>query len=146
MKFNQGFSLLELVLAVAVFSISSVSLATLLIDANISTRLSLDRTSALFYAKEGLEAVRSIRDASSTVFFNLASGDYNLNNDSGWSFGVGSEVLDGKYTRVINITNTPGASPATSSKTVVSNVRWSLTTGRLASTTLTTILTNWRSN
>jgi prepilin-type N-terminal cleavage/methylation domain-containing protein len=140
---NRGFSLLELILAIAVFSLSSVALATLLIDANISTKLSNEQTEALSYAKEGIEATRAIRDASSTAFFAL-EGDYGLlETDGTWSFDGDSDFINDKYTRVINITNTEGANPATSSKNIISTISWNLTSGRVSSASLTTVLTNW---
>ena len=136
-----GFSLLELILAIAVFSIGSFALATLLIDSNISTKLSTERINALLYAKEGIGAVQSIRNSGWAA---LTDGNHGLSHaNSSWSFVSSSDLIDNKYTRVISIANTPGANPATSSKTVTSNVSWNLTPVRIASTTITTILTNW---
>ena len=141
---NSGFSLLELVLAIAVFSVGSVAMATLLIDSNLSTKLSMDRTEALFYAKEGIEAVRIIRDNN---YAGLINGNHGLvSSDTAWTFNADSSdsIENGKYTRVIRIIDTVGSAPATSSKTVISTVSWALTPERTASVSLTTLLTNWR--
>jgi len=142
-KINRGFSLLELVLAIGIFALSSVALVTLLIDSNISTKLGLERTTALMYAKEGMIAVQSIQ---SNGWASLVVGnDYYLaNNNDGWSFTGTPGLLEDKYSRKINISLT--YPPATSTKTVDVNVSWNLTPVRIASTTLTTILTNWRNN
>ena len=138
-----GFSLLELVLAIAIFSISSFAMATMLIDSNISTRLSLDRTDALNYAKEGMEAVRSIRDNNWSIWSALADGNYGLlidQSSSTWKFNGTSDLIDNKYTRTVNIATDPVIS---SSKDVSVNVAWNLTPSRLASTTLSSVFSNW---
>lgn len=141
---NMGFSLLELVLAIAIFSLGSFAIASMLIDSNISTRFNSERIQALFYAKEGIEAVRVVRDTSTSTFFALAPGDYYLYNDGGaWFLNGESDILDSKYTRTVNIINTPDT-PADTSKTVTINITWALTPARPVSTSLTTILTDWK--
>ena len=145
MKFKSGFSLLELVLAVAIFSFSSFALATMIIDSNISTRLSADRTDALLYAKEGVEAVRSIRDNDWTSWASTADGNHGLSintvgSSSAWVFSGTSDLIDNKYTRTVNIATD---SEVPTSKVVTVNIAWDLTPGRIASTTLLTIFSNW---
>jgi len=136
-KKNNGFSLLELILAIAIFSLSSIAMATLLIDSNISSRLSLEKTYALLYAKEGLEATRSIRDNN---WLDLADGDHGLlNNGVTWVFSGSSDLIDDKYTRTITLTTV-----STTTKNVLINIDWSLTPSRLANVNLETILTNWK--
>jgi prepilin-type N-terminal cleavage/methylation domain-containing protein len=134
---KEGFSLLELILAIAIFSIGSVALATLLIDANLSTRLGGERTEALFYAKEGVEAVRSIRDNS---WSDLTDGTYGLSNiDGAWALAADPDLIDNKYTRSVEINET-----ATSTKSINISVVWNVNPGRTASTSLLTILTDWK--
>lgn len=136
-KNNKGFSLIELVLAIAVFSLSSVAMVTMLVDSSISTRLSAERTEALFYAKEGVGAVRSIRDNS---WGNLVDGSHGLDSSSGaWVLVADTpDLINNKYTRTVTISTI-----STSTKNIAINVAWELTTARIASTTLNTILTNW---
>lgn len=137
-----GFSLLELVLAIAIFALGSVALATMMIDSNISTKLSGERTQALLYAKEGIEAVRAIRDSgwnnigSVIGAFGLATGG------DGWILSGSSDLIDDKYTRVVDV----GSSSSLSSTTrlVSTTVTWALTPSRDASVVLQTILTDWR--
>jgi len=146
LKRSGGFSLLELVLAIAIFSLSSFAIANMLIDANISTRLNTEKIAALFYTKGGIEAVRIIRDNNLATFFTYTPGDYYLSNSNNtWALTLGGEpeILDSKYTRTVNIANTLDVAAATS-KTVSVNVSWALTPARPASTTLTTILTSWK--
>lgn len=135
---NRGFSLLELVLAVAIFSLASYGMATLLIDSNISTRFDTERIAALSYAKEGVEASRSIRDIE---WSNLIDGTYGLTaSTSGqWEFSDTPESLEDKYTRTVTV------SPFSDSiKNISVAISWPLTTDRISTTTLNTILTNWQ--
>ncbi len=144
-KKSGGFSLLELVLAVAIFSLGAIAMVTLLIDSNISTRLSSERTNALLYAKEGVSAVRSIRDNS---WANLEDGYHGLISDGvNWSFSGASDLIDSsaevddnKYERIVSVI---ASSTATSTKDVSVTVTWDLTPSREASVVLQTILTNW---
>jgi prepilin-type N-terminal cleavage/methylation domain-containing protein len=136
---KEGFSLLELILAIAIFSLGSVAMSTLLIDSNITTRLGTERTEALFYAKEGIEAVRSIRDNS---WAGLEIGTHGLDNSGvAWAFSGALEEINGKYTRTVEV-----SSVSTSTKNVSVNISWNITSGRTASTTLETVLTNWRNS
>ncbi len=134
---NRGFSLLELVVAIAIFSFGSVAMATLLIDSNVNTTISLERTNALLYAKEGMEAVRSIRDGDWSA---LVAGDHGLDNSgSDWVFSGSSDLIDNKFTRVVTIENV-----STSTKNVSVAVAWSLREARPFRVTLDTVLTNWK--
>jgi prepilin-type N-terminal cleavage/methylation domain-containing protein len=136
---NKGFSLLELILAVAIFSLSSFALASMLIDSNISTKLNSERTEALFYAKEGLEAVRSIRNDDWDTFKDIDS-TYGLNAYGGeWLLYEDSELIDDKFTRTVTIED--GTDETI--KNISVNVAWDLTTTRVASTTLSTVFSNW---
>jgi prepilin-type N-terminal cleavage/methylation domain-containing protein len=138
-KFTKGFSLLELVLAIAVFSLGSYAIATMLIDSNISTKLSIERTEALYYAKEGMEATRSIRD--NTVWADFVANDYGLTDVSGsWAFGGSFDTIDSKYTRVVGVEDV-----SSTTKNISVTVSWPLTPARTASVVLNSLLTNWTS-
>jgi len=137
---NSGFSLLELVLAIAIFSLGSIAMATLIIDSNLSTKTAIERTEAIFYAKEGLEAVRSIRDHA---WADLTDDNHGLNFEAegSWRFNGGAYDLisDDKYTRVIAISDLTA-----DTKQIISTITWDITPSREASVSLTTILGNWR--
>jgi prepilin-type N-terminal cleavage/methylation domain-containing protein len=136
----KGFSLLELILAVAVFSLSAYFLTTLLIDSGVSTRLNTERIEALSYAKEGIVATRYIRDNS---WSDLTAGAHGLVNvDNAWSFSDESELINDKYTRVITVADVPD-DVSSSTKNITATVSWSLTFSRQASVVLNTTLTNW---
>lgn len=135
-KNTKGFSLLELILAITIFSLSSVALALLLIDSGISTKLSLERGEALFYAKEGMEAVRSVRN--NVTWSGFSAGNHGLLNAGGiWSFDGASDLIDNKYTRVITI-----SSVSTNTKNVSINISW-VTPIKTYSATIDTVFTNW---
>lgn len=127
-------------MAVAVFALGSFALATILIDANINTRLNSERLSALTYAREGIEAVRAIRSES---WDSLSNGLFGLSfSDAGWVFEAEPDVLDDKYIRTVTVSDTDPFS--TSTKNISVSVSWSITPIRSATTTLFTVLTNWK--
>ena len=134
---RRGFSLLELILAVAIFSLGSIAMATLLIDSNISTKLSIETTESLFQAKEGINITRAIRDNN---WDDLAEGDHGIDTDSSTPVFSGSaDIIDGKYTRIVTISDI-----STSTKNISVAVSWELTPSRTISTTLETVLTDWK--
>lgn len=133
---KRGFSLLELILAIAIFSLSSFAMATLLIDSSLSTQLSLDRTEALLYAKEGIEATRSIRD---TDWLSLTDGNHGLDSTgSAWTFSGNSDLIDGKFNRTVGITTV-----STSTKDIFITIQWAPTPAGTSTVVLRTFLTNW---
>lgn len=143
MKLKSGFSLLELVLAVAIFSMASISIGYLIIDATGTTDINNKKIETIFLAREGIEAVRSIRNADGFATLVSNVGDNGLDFDSEtntWSFAGASENVadENVYTRVINIT----LDNATTTS-VVSTV--SATSGaRTISTSLETKFTDWQ--
>jgi prepilin-type N-terminal cleavage/methylation domain-containing protein len=144
-KNNLGFSLLELILAVAIFSLGSYVTATMLIDSNISTKLNTERIQAMLYAKEGIEAVRSIRDADSDLFFTPNEGNYGLvDTNNSWELTDTPDLIDNKYTRTVTISEGPALNADSPTKSVSINIAWELTPARVASTTLMTVLSDWR--
>lgn len=146
-NYKLGFSLLELLLAVAIFALGSFALITILIDSNINTRLSTERTDALFHAKEGINAIRSIRDR--VAWAELIDGDYGLAYvDGDWTLSTSSdlidsnsEVNDNKYERTVTLTEV-----SSSTKNVSVNINWDLTPARNVNVVLNTIITNWKNN
>ena len=133
---KRGFSLLELILAIALFSLSSYAMATLLINSSLSTQLSLDRTEALLYAKEGVEATRSIRD---TDWSSLTAGNHGLySTGSVWTFSGSSDIIEGKYNRTVGISTV-----SSSTKNISVTIQWAPTPAGSSTITLQTVLTDW---
>lgn len=158
---KSGFSLLELVLAIAIFAIGSIVAGNLLIDANTATRIDLDKAEAVQIAREGLEAVTSIRDSAtnasttdtgafSTALSISGAGPRGLQSGVGgfgWAFAAStSDLVDTKFFRSITLTLTPSTGPFTSTSyaNVTSTVVWNNARGVTDSVTLNTVLTNWR--
>ncbi len=151
---------MELVLAIGIFAIGSIVAGNLLIDANTSTRIDLDKTEAVQIAREGIEAVTSIRDsgtsasttdntAFSVPFSPCVPGPCGLTAGGGgfgWSFsGNASDTVDTKFHRSIRISLSPASAPFTSASyaTVTSTVTWLNARNATDSVSLVTILTNW---
>jgi prepilin-type N-terminal cleavage/methylation domain-containing protein len=65
---NKGFTLIEMLVAVLIFSISLVSLMTIASRGIASNRSSQNEISAQYLAAEGIEAVRHIRDSNYVAF------------------------------------------------------------------------------
>lgn len=130
-----AFSLVEIVLALAILVLVAASVVVNFIYSQESAVVSGSRARATFLAEEGLEAVRNIRDAG---FANLVDGNYGLASSSNqWIFSGSQDVTD-IYTRQIQI-----STPSANHRQVISQVTWQQTAQRTGSVSLTTYLTNW---
>lgn len=138
---KRGFSLLEIILAVAIFSGASISVGYLIIDASKTTDVNSKKIGATYIAREGLEAVRSILDADGADFSDdLPVGQHGLAFDGeDWTFDSDEDVSDdGIYMRVIDVGNIDSETKeVTSTVTAESG-------GRTISVSLSTIFTDWR--
>ncbi len=120
MKFKRGFSLLELILAVAIFSLSSFALATMMIDTNISNKQIIEKTEALSHIRSGSSLVQNVRDCG---YFSI----FENNNDSGitgdcingYSLIPGGNLIDDKYTMTYSFSD---YNSSTSTKEVVISI------------------------
>lgn len=151
MNKKQGQSVIEVIIAVSLFVIITVSSVVTLLGSFSTTRLASEETQATYYAVEGLEAVQSIRNQN---WDNLMNGDYGLSSSGNvWSFSGASDV-NGKFTRVISISDVErdGSGNIVSSggtvdpeiKNIVSTITWSFTPSRNNTVSSTTYLTNWQ--
>ena len=137
-KFKKGNSLLEILLAIAIFTAGSIVVALLVINAGITMRYAEESSKALLYAREGIEAMKSIRDQS---FLNLTNnvGDHGVVITGGnWGFSGSSTLEEDHYTRIISISTIT----ATTSK-ITSTVSWNFTETKANQIQLTTYLTDW---
>ncbi|PLX25034.1 hypothetical protein C0580_03410 [Candidatus Parcubacteria bacterium] len=97
-KQQSGFSLIELLVAISFFSVMIVLIVTVTSFNSKSKNLYEERSQALLYAIEGMEAVKIMN------WDNLESGDYSVViSTSTWELQGGSQVLAGQYVRNINI-------------------------------------------
>ena len=96
-KSTNGFSLVELLIAISFISVIVVLLFTITSFNSKLSELNEQRTQALLYATEGIEAAKLI------VWENLVSGDfYPAVQGDTWTLVAGSEVIN-NFTRTITI-------------------------------------------
>lgn len=147
---DKGFSLIEVVISVALFALIAGGGISAIIVPLSSGRGSSEVSKATQLALEGLEAVRSIRNAN---FTNIVGGTKGVGVSSSlWSFIGTSDVTD-KFSRSINISNARrdagGTLVASGGVTdpdtfvVKSDVNWSYSTGDTRNVSMSTLLTNW---
>lgn len=147
---QSAFSLVEILIAIAMFAIFSTSIVYLSLDTvDRDSKTQLDNE-ALLYAQEGIEAMRNMRDRD---YLSLANGDHGLQlSGDEWAFIAAPEDIDGLFERIITIedvyrdVNNDIAETGTfdpDTKKVISQVDW-LWRGTLdRSIELTTYLSNW---
>lgn len=150
---SKAFSLLEVVLSIAIFAIFSLGVTGLIIQGLHQNRLAGDQTIATQYASEGLEASRSIRNQS---FDNLSvnAGTGLIGVGGIWGFGGVNNTYDnGKYTRVVRVEEvrrdvsgnivSSGGTVDTNTFRIVSTVNWNFTPTRQNSVVLSTYLARY---
>lgn len=131
----KGQSLVEVLVALSIFVLGVATIGLLVLDANVSSRQGLERNQALLFAREGLEAVRSIRDGD---FDNISTGTYGLVLSANkWTFSGTSDSQD-QFTRTVVISDID-----IDIKKVVSTVTWQFSGAYQSSVTLTDYLTDW---
>lgn len=149
---RQGFSLIEVILAAAIFCVFSTVAITFFLNGMNADQQAIQAGRALDYASEGMEAVRSIRDIS---FDNLTD-----TNGSGVRFSGGQWELNGDhderetYRRVISIfpaerdgggnVVSDGGTEDPDMKRVVTEVFWVAPSSQATSVKLETYLARWK--
>lgn len=99
-KKQSGFSLMELLVAISFFSVMILLIVSVTSFNSKSKNLYEERSQALLYAVEGMEAVKLMN------WDNLSAGDYSVSiSTSTWQLNSGSQVLSGQYVRNINISD-----------------------------------------
>ena len=149
---QRGFSLIELLLAGALFSVAAWGMAEVLMSALAANRLSEETAIAALYAEEGVEAVRSIRAQSFDALVDTESSGVAVSGDT-WEF-AGSEDTHGKYRRIIAVSEVrrdgggaiveSGGDVDVDTRKVTVTVLWDVTPTRQNSVILETYLTRWQ--
>jgi prepilin-type N-terminal cleavage/methylation domain-containing protein len=160
---NKGMSLLEVIVAAAIFSVIGVAIITLAVGGFSALQRGGDQTEAEALAQEGVEAIRSIRDGAWNEIFYDKNGVAVSSQSaveilsSQWELtGEGTIETIGQYTRTItisdvcrdildDITNCPGNYKDLHSKKIKSEVIWSPMNGVTSSVERISYLTNWDS-
>ncbi|MBL7159120.1 hypothetical protein ISS85_01470 [Candidatus Microgenomates bacterium] len=149
-KRTKGFSIIEVILAAAMFIYLVAVAGSVVIHAFSANRLGEEETKAALLASEGLEAVRSIKNQN---FANLISGNYDVViNESLWQFGP-TPTPGGKFARTINIGDVyrdgegeiieSGGTLDEEAKKITSTVFWQFSPSRSNSVEMITYLTDW---
>lgn len=155
-KNKNGFSLIELLVAIAFISVIITTILTMNVFNASLWKLNEDKTKAYFYASESLEAIKLID------WSELLDGDYHLvlQGDS-WELLSGNENLENRYTRNINIATVEREftqnghvygevvengfiDPDTKKITAV--ISWTDKNGSLKNVTLENYLSRWQAN
>lgn len=159
MRDERGISILEVILAAAIFTIFSSAAVVAVISGFNLNRTSLEQLISTQFATEGIEAVKSIK--------NKTPGYSNLVNSAGtgvdrdvngtWVFGGVNDTFDSnRYTRVLKVEDVfrnaapPSGDIITSgtldpdTKKITSTVTWDFTPSKSDSVSLITYLSDWR--
>lgn len=147
----QGLSIIEVILAVMIFSILAVSGVATVIHSFSVNRRGEEETQATLVAQEGIEAARSIKNKS---WVSLTTGAHGLaTTGNQWAFSGTTETL-GRFTRVVNVTavnRNVGGDIVSSGGTVdpdtmkiTSTASWAFITGRNEQVSLSTYMSNFR--
>ena len=122
----------------AIFIIAVVSIAHIFLGANYSASYSVERSKAMLLAREGIEAIRSLRDDN---FDGLSMGNFGISLSGQGKFITVTDydITDDIFTRQINLSSTDSETWK-----VKADVSWTSITGSEASVSLTERLTAWR--
>ncbi len=153
--YQQGQSLLEAIIAMAVFVLVVVSIATLVLGSFAALRGGGEQTEAVALAQEGIEAVRSIKDGAWNEL-KYSQSKVNISGSQWVLSGEGTTEQIGKYTRAISfsdvcrdlnndIVNCPGVYKDVHSRKVSVSVSWQVRDGVENSVQQIAYLTNWQS-
>jgi len=152
---ESGFSVVEIILASALFLIFSGAAIVVVLQGFDLNRTSTDSIVANQFAIEGLEAVRSIRNQSYTNLTPIAGTGLTRSASNTWTFSGANNQFgpNNMYTRVITISTvnrdasgnivSSGGSLDTNTMKVTSVVSWKESPTRNDTVTQTTYLTNW---
>lgn len=159
---NRGISVVEVILAVAIFMTFATGAIVVVLQGLSSNALGSEETAASQFASEGIEAVKSIKNQN---FANLASCGVNCTTGTGitktagvWVFsGTNNVFTDGKtYTRTIKVEDVqrdasppngnivPTGTPDPDTKKVTSTITWNRKGSQTNTLTLTSYLTDWK--
>ncbi|MFA6604124.1 MAG: prepilin-type N-terminal cleavage/methylation domain-containing protein [Patescibacteria group bacterium] len=150
---SKGFSIIEALVAIAVFGVLAAGTINLVAGPMIASSEARERSRASFLAEEGIEAARSIRNAS---WMNLTAGDHGLAKTTVWSFsGNYDDTAEGNlmFRRVVAIEPVSrdgggnivasGGSVDPRTKKITATVNWISGFGLARNAVASAYFTNW---
>ena len=150
-KHKKAFSLMEIVLATALFAIFSFGVVTIVISGLRSNQIANEQAVANQYASEGIEAVRSIKKQSFSSLANTAATGL-VQQGGLWAFSGANNVFD-KYTRAISVEPvyrdaagnivSSGGTLDPNIKKVTSTVNWTVSGNKQDSAVFSTYLSDF---
>lgn len=155
MKKNKGQSILEVIVALAIFSLIAAAMVSMVAGSFTSLAYGAELTEANILADQAVEAIKSVKDGAWNELVYDTSNVLIL--DEQWQLGgEGTVETIGKYTREINFTDVcrdeagdvadcPSVYVDPHSKRVLVTVSWDRTALITNSVTREVVLTNWAS-
>jgi Tfp pilus assembly protein PilV len=148
---KSGQSILEIIIAVAIFTLSMSSVVVLYLGVFKTNLKNNERLRADLYLQEGLEAMRSIRDYNYSQLVNTTTGG--LSRTSGYWLLTGSPETLGQFTRTIRVEDVQrnsscnivasGGTVDSNSKKVTVTITWDYD-GVPGTTSAIEYLNNWK--
>jgi type II secretory pathway pseudopilin PulG len=152
-QFDIGQSVVEIIIAVSMFTIIAGSAVVAVLGSLSTSRLAEEETQATMTAVEGIEAAASIRNKD---WDSLVEGSHGLDNaGDAWAFsGTSDTDPSGKFTRTVGIEPVErdanddivasGGTIDPDTKKITSSVTWDFTAARTNTVEMTSYLTNWQ--
>jgi len=138
---SQGFSLVEILLAVGVFALFGTIMLSAFVYGREGVRLAGDRARATELANGGIEVVRNIANPNYSNLSSFVNGtNYYVNFvNNRWQLTTVPQTIDNKYTRIINFSDGPNGS-----RKVSVTVNWAQNLTRGGTVNVNTYFANWR--
>lgn len=147
-----GFSIVEVVLAGALFIVFAAALSGILLQSLESGRRNADLMAAIAYAEDGLELVRTVRQYGFSSLQTVHDGSISWNGSDGWNFTDDSGDRFDRYERRMTIEYARRDSvgmiaedgdPDTRTLKVTSVVRWESAPGQPETVEFSEYITFW---
>lgn len=158
---KNGFSVLEVILAAAIFMIFSTGAIMTVVQGYNANRLGTENTVASQFAAEGIEAVKAIKNRGYSNLTNFTAVGLQRNNPGNfWEFdplgeGTNDTLLHNSgdnYIRTIKVESVnrdgngniqPSGTPDPDTKKITATVTWNFNSARPETTSLITYLSDW---
>lgn len=157
---KNGFSVLEVILAVAIFITFSTGAIAVVVQGYNANRLGTENTVASQFASEGIEAVKSIKNQGFANLVNTTGCGLTRNASNVWAFQTtctNNTLIHNSgenYTRLIKVEDVNrdangnivagGGTLDPDTKKITSTVTWNFNSARPETTELVTYLSDWK--